>query len=140
MRLTMAIFVAATILSVRPRAPETRGHMTSACRALDDDAILLIEYVKGFSTLNAPARDSVGLTGVDSSTVALVSDSVTCARVIAAVDSAFHSGPTSTPAIVVRGGGMYVLHWPSSTPSDNAISVLHFVDSTFTYRRGLTGY
>jgi hypothetical protein len=103
------------------------------CRATDDQTARVLEYVKGVASMNVPARDSLGLTGVDTAQVASVSDSTTCARVAQVVDSVFAKTP-ATIYIVVRAGPRYVLRHadlPGSTPNE----LLHFVDTTFVYRR-----
>ena len=125
-RILTGAFVGAIMLVSAPTA-------RAQCRAADDQTALVLAYVKGVASMNVPARDSLGLTGVDTAQVVSVSDSTTCARVAQVVDSVFAKTPATT-YIVVRAGQRLVARHPDvlgSTPNE----LLHFVDTTYAYRR-----
>lgn len=125
-RILTGILAPALVVS---SAPTIRAQ----CRAPDDQTTLVLEYVKGMATMNVPARDSLGLTGLDTSQVFSVTDSTVCARVAHVVDSVFEKRPATT-YIVVRAGQRLVARHPD-LPGASPNELLHFLDTTYVYRR-----
>lgn len=95
--------------------------------------------VSGGTALNESIRSGAGLPELDSTSVVVETDSLTCARVTAAVDSAFRRGPRNRSFVVVRAGKSFAVLNPDES-SPTVPRMIYFVDSTFTYRRAYTGF
>ena len=105
------------------------------CRTSDQYTAHVLQVVKGYASMNVPARDSLGLTGVDTAEVVSVVDSTTCARIAQVIDSVFTKA-NSDAYVIVRAGNRYVAYLVSSTSSAPS-ELLHFLDLLFVYRRTL---
>jgi len=77
-------------------------------------------------------RNAVGIAGVDSSIVAVVTDTVICTRIHQVVDSAFQISPpsdTAYPSCPARGPRF--VSFPSVGPSQSA---LYITDTNFVWK------
>lgn len=61
-------------------------------------------------------RKGFGLTGVDSASVAVVTDTAVCSAVTASIDSAFTTSVRSGPFIVVLVGSLYFAYEANAEP------------------------
>lgn len=77
-------------------------------------------------------RNAFGIAGVDSSTVAVVSDTVVCTRIHQVVDSAFHITPPTPSAylVVLRVGPRFI----SFNPTGTSPSALYITDTNFVWK------
>lgn len=124
-------------LTIMIAAASVAAAQSGTCRASDVSTARVLSYVKLFATYTGPARDSVGLTGVDSSTVVAETDSTACARVAQALDTEFaQSGTAPASLVIVRAGARYFAWTPTTNPDDPS-GLLHVVDSSYVYRRAL---
>jgi hypothetical protein len=113
---------------------------SAGCRASDASTTRILRYVKDFATLDDPARDSVGLAGVDTATIVTEADSASCARVAQSLDSAFTTVATqSTSLVIVRAGSRFFAWAPTTNPSQPS-RLIHVVDSLFTYRESIVAF
>ncbi len=71
----------------------------------------------------------LGLAGLDSSAVHVVTDAGVCGRVAAAVESAAHFTPAGSPFLVLRAGPRYVAFDPSGINRS-----FFLVDTSFVFR------
>ena len=118
------------MLSLVAMAARAQG---SPCRLPDLASDRVVWYVKGLASESAPERDSVGLTGVDTSQVHVVTDSAVCARVARAIDSAFaHSPSPAGTFVIVQAGSVYVANAPDAP--DDPGTLLHFLGSNYAYK------
>jgi hypothetical protein len=112
----------------RPASPFTA---TFQCpTATPAASVTIANFKRSLSTGDANSsslKTSVGLTGVDSSSVTIVTDSIVCTRVTHAIDSAFKD--TSTASYFVLHAGTSYVAFPHLQP----VHSLFFVDSNFTY-------
>jgi hypothetical protein len=111
-----------------------------ACRASDASTTRVLEWVKTLSTLNIPARDSIGLAGVDSSAVVSETDSTACVRVSQSLDSLFRQSDTPSASLVIVRAGSRFFAWTPSTDPSEPNSVLHVVDTVYVYRRSIAAF
>lgn len=77
-------------------------------------------------------RNAFGIAGVDSSTVAVVTDTLVCTRIHQVVDSAFKITPPSPSAylVVVRVGSRFI----SFNPTGASPSALYITDTNFVWK------
>lgn len=73
-------------------------------------------------------RQGVGLLGVDSGSVFVVSDTIVCTAVTSAADAAFRSSIRNGPFAVVRAGPRYVAFEPEAEPQP-----VFYVDTNFVF-------
>lgn len=90
-RMTLAALVLAAAIGSRTESPKSKSLTGNQCLPADSLSADLIGYVTGLITTTDSARAvlraAAGLTGVNPSSVALSSDSTTCAKVAAALDA-----------------------------------------------------
>lgn len=135
MMIYRSIFFAAVCLFT----PAIASSQHLGCRAADAATAKVLYYVKGVASLNKPARDSMGLAGVDTALVVSETDSVTCISVAQVVDSVLQKPTPVLPYVVVRAGNRYAAYQPSNDPNKPS-QLLHILDSMFIYRRTVTGF
>jgi len=102
------------------------------CRSATAESAGLIEYVKEVASRNTPARDSLGLAGVDTAQIVLVTTDSVCTEVTRSIDAANRRSLSAAAYIVVKAGNRYVALWPET----NGVSggLVHYVDTAFVYK------
>ncbi|HYC51607.1 MAG TPA: hypothetical protein VEB19_10910 [Gemmatimonadaceae bacterium] len=130
MRRTLILLLSVATLAALPHASQAQ----SACRAPDASTSQVLQSVKLWATLKAPSRDSVGLTGVDTARIVSEADSITCARVVQAIDAKFgKAGTAPTSYVIVRAGSRFFAWVPPANPNQES-RLLHVLDSLYAYR------
>lgn len=89
---------------------------------------VLKENLAGTDLASVLYRKGFGLTGVDSASVKVVTDTAVCSAVTAAIDSAFTASVHTGPFIVVLVGNLYFAYQADAEPQST-----FYVDRT-TYR------
>jgi len=75
-------------------------------------------------------RVGFGLTGVDSASVTVVTDTAVCSAVTASVDTAFTHSMHSGPFVVVQAGNLYIAYEAESEPQP-----MFYIDkATYAYK------
>ena len=116
------------------------------CRGATTEALALRRVIRATvsesnpnRTSAAAARSALGLSAaIDSSLVTIVTNDSVCTRVTQAVDSAFGRSASPIALVVVQYGNNYAgydtrIVWKGP-------SVMHLVDSTFTFVKNVTAF
>lgn len=112
----------------------------AGCRTPDATDAMILTYVREFASFDIPARDSVGLTGLDTTAIVLETDSTACVSITRGVDSVFNKPASTAAYVVVRAGSQYVAYDPRTGPNGEWGQLVHFVVLPFDYRRTLVAY
>jgi hypothetical protein len=126
-----AVALSATLILPKAR----RSILESALPCLSSGSVGQIrlqdikENLASSDTESVLWRRGFGLTGVDSASVFVVTDTLVCTRVTHAVDSAFSQPAAMNQYLLVLKAG------PRYIAFDEAGYGTNFVDTTFTYRQ-----
>jgi len=117
-----------------------------SCRGATTEALALRRVIRATVSESNPnqapaaaARRALGLSAaIDSSLVTIVTNDSVCTRVTQAVDSAFGRSASPIALVVVQYGNNYAgydtrIVWKGP-------SVMHLVDSTFTFVKDMTAF
>ena len=103
------------------------------CRTSTTNGDMQIQAVKEMLTRSDSGsillRNVLGLNGVDSSTVATITNSTICTSMTQAVDSALGVTPSTRAYLVIRAGPRYVAMEP-----DGPDQFFVYADTTYTVR------
>ncbi len=123
---------AQTLALRRADAPAVRD-AKGACAGTVDGGELRIaalkEMVASHAADEVSLMNGLGLSGLDSSAVHVVTDAAVCGRVAAAIESAAHFAPAGLPLLVLRAGPRYVAFDPSGINRS-----FFLVDTSFVFR------
>ena len=115
------------------QAPAAPDGTAAACADGDTGGLLRVAALKEMMASAEPTEvrlvNSLGLGGVDTSTVRLVSDGAVCGRVAAAVAAGARFTLANSPLLVVRAGARYVAFDPSGVNRS-----FFLVDTGFVFR------
>jgi hypothetical protein len=112
----------------------------SGCRTPETVDSLVRAYVREMASFNIPARDSLGLSGIDTTTIVFEADSTVCAQITQGIDSVFAKPASTSAYVVVRAGSRYFSFDPRQGPNGERGQLLHVVTVPFDYRRTITGF
>jgi hypothetical protein len=131
-------FVGAASARIGAAAP--RRQVTSQCLPADGRAAGLIaifkNIIKSTDARDIALRDDVGLTGVDTSGIAVVTDTAICARAAAAIDQLANGKNSGRLVYVLRAGSSHFIVEDPHATAGEYVSVAVF-DSQFKLVRML---
>ena len=123
----------AQTLALRRAAASAEAGVGGACAGAGDGGELRIaalkEMIASQDADEMAVTTGLGLQGVDSSAVHVVTDGGVCGRVAAAIESAAHFAPAGVPFLVLRAGPRYVAFDPSGINRS-----FFLVDTSFVFR------
>lgn len=123
----------AQTLALRQAAAPAAARARGACAGAGDGGGLRIaalkEMIASRDAGDRATTNGLGLGGVDSSAVHVVTDAAVCGRVAAAIESGAHFAPAGYPFVVLRAGPRYVAFDPSGINRS-----FFLVDTSFIFR------
>lgn len=122
-----------TLIAAREPATSTRRLVDLPCLTPGSTETATIQTIKELLVASRTAavnwRNAFGVAGVDSSTVAVVADTVACTRVTHVVDSLAQRSPsTQAFLLVLRVGPRYVGFGPDGN------GAMYFLDTNFVFK------
>lgn len=107
-RVLRCVAVVAGVFLLGANAAAARSEGVSQCLGPDSTATALVDFVRnlinGTNVHIDSLRDNIGLGGLDTSSVTVVTNSRTCASAATAIDQLLHVSPSGRLVYVIQAG------------------------------------